>query len=338
MATSLAEKKLPQRVRDSISRTIAPFLHVRGNGKGRCSDKTAADRKQTISLCAAELWVLGFHIEKLESLAGKHVDALMKHWQESDLSLNGLHTRLSMLRVLAKWLGKTGIVRNITDYVPENTAKRTGIATKLRTWASKSVAPEEVISSAMLIDERLSCLLALQDAFGLRVKESLEMKPSYAVIENGTYLQIHEGTKGGKMRTIRIRSDRQKKVIEWAIRISGSGKRMRWPGKSFKQSQNRFYNLCRKKLGVSGKGLGITPHGLRHGFADRGYTEQTGRPTPLNGGSPANIDWQTHHYANVTMSHELGHIRTNIVASYYGTFGHALRKSGKRMPLAFPIY
>ena len=88
---------------------------MRGNGKGRCSDKTAADRKQTISLCVAELWVLGFRIEKLESLAGKHVDALMKNWQESDLSLNGLHTRLSMLRVLAKWLGKTGIVRNITD-------------------------------------------------------------------------------------------------------------------------------------------------------------------------------------------------------------------------------
>ena len=262
----------------------------------------------------------------------------MANWQENNVSLNCLHTRLSMLRVLCKWLKKPGVVKNVADYMPAGKAKRTGIATMSRTWESKHVNPAIIISNAIALDERLACILALQDAFGLRVKESIELKPSYAVIENGNYLQVHEGTKGGKQRTIRIRSDKQRKVIEWAIRLSGSGKRMRWPGKSFKQCQNRFYNLCRKKLKISGKGLGVTPHGLRHGFADRGYEEQTGLPTPLNGGSPANITWQMHHYANVTMSHELGHIRDYIVGSYYGSHGHALRRSGKGMPAALPAY
>ena len=68
MATSLSKKVLPLRVQDAITRTITPFLHTRANCKGVCSDKTAADRKQTIFLLVAELWILGFHIEKPSTL------------------------------------------------------------------------------------------------------------------------------------------------------------------------------------------------------------------------------------------------------------------------------
>ena len=327
MATSLADKTLPKSVRDGVLRTIDPHLKQRANGKGVCSRKMRDERRQFYLLMTAQLWELGFRIRKLESLAGKHVEALMAFWHEQGIVAGTLHTRLSMMNVLCDWLGKTNVVKDITAYLPADVVRRKTVAKNSKAWNAKDVDPLEIIDLAKQVDERLACMLAMQHFFGLRVKESIEIRPANALIEGGKTLEIHEGTKGGRVRRIPIETDDQADVIDWARRVAATGntKRLRWTDCTWLKAQNRFYNLARKRLGITGNLLGVTAHGLRHGYAQRRYRQETGLPSPIEGGAIGKIDRETHHQASMTVSRSLGHGRTDVTTSYYGSYGHALR-------------
>lgn len=331
MTISLADQVLPKAVKDGVMRTIDPHLKMRANGSGVCSTKTRHERQSFYLLMVAQLWQLGFRIRKLESLAGKHVEALMEMWFKNDIAASNLHTRLSMVRVLCHdWLGKEGLVKNIADYLPADQVRRNTVAKDSKAWDDKGVDPWEIIGLAKQIDERLAVMLAMQHAFGLRVKESIELRPANAVVEGGRAIQVYEGTKGGLLRRIDIVCDTQRQTLEWARRVAGKGKtgRLRWTDLSWKQAQNRFYNLARKRLGLTRKDLGVTCHGLRHGFAHWRYEFHTGLPTPVQGGALGKIDRATHQGACMDVTRELGHNRKDVTTGYYGSYGHSLRQTG----------
>ena len=327
MAKSLADKILPRVVRDAVLRTLEPFIARRANGKGVASYKTQDERRATILLVVAHLWMLGYRIRKLESLAAKHVEALMTYWHENGLSPSMLHTRLSMLRVACDWMGKPNVVKDITDYLPEDAVRRSTVASKSKAWDAAEVDPLKVIELAKQIDERLAAMLMMQHHFGLRVKESIMLSPCKALIDSGTALEVYEGTKGGRMRRIDIDTTEQRHAIDYArfVASKGNTKRLRWPDCTWKQAQSRFYNLVRYRLGISTKNMGVTPHGLRHGFAQRDYRRQTGLPTPLEGGALGRIDREKHQMACLTTSHALGHGRIDVTTGYCGSYGHRLR-------------
>lgn len=327
MAKSLAEKILPKAVRDCVLRTVDPHVARRANGKGVASYKTQDERRATILLAVAQLWMLGYRIRKLESLSAKHVEALVTYWHEDGLSASMLHTRLSMLRVACDWMGKENVVKDITDYLPEDVIRRRTVVKESKAWDVKQVDPLQVIELAKQIDERLAAMLTMQHFFGLRVKESIMLSPSKALIDGGTAIEIHEGTKGGRPRRIEIETVEQRRAIDYAreVALKGSSNRLRWPGTTWKQAQNRFYNLVGKRLGINAKQLGVTAHGLRHGFAQRDYRRQTGLPTPVEGGALGRIDREKHQMASLTTSRALGHGRIDVTTGYCGSYGHQLR-------------
>ena len=157
------------------------------------------------------------------------------------------------------------------------------------------------------------------------------MRPARSLVENGNAIKLYEGTKGGRLRRVEIKTSQQRQVFDWARSVASQNKtgRLRWPDCTWKQAQNRFYNLTRRRLGVSQQGLGITAHGLRHGFAQWNYADRTGLPTPVQGGAPEVITPEVHRDASINVSKELGHGRIEIVSTYYGSYGHKLRKPGK---------
>ncbi len=333
MRTSLAEKILPKSVIDDVLRTIDPHVKTRANGKGVCSTKMRYEREKTILLMVAHLWCLGYRIRRLQSLSVKHVECLMTYWHEQKVTAGVLHTRLSMLRVLCGWMGKDSVVKDITDYLPAEAVRRVTVAQSSKAWKAKEVDPLEIIELAKKVDERFACMLSLQHYFGLRVKESIEIRPANALIEGGTFIELHEGTKGGRVRRVPVDTPEKAEVIAWARRIAAAGntKRLRWTDCSWRQAQNRFYHYARRRLGISKAGLGITPHGLRHGYAQEDYRRQTGLPTPIEGGAIGRIDRETHQMASLTTSRALGHGRIDVTTGYYGSYGHQLRTAPVKM-------
>ncbi|WP_126448071.1 tyrosine-type recombinase/integrase [Sulfuricystis multivorans] len=338
MAKSLAERVLPKYIIDGVLRTIEPYLRLRAKGDRVCSAKMRTERRQFILLMVAELWELGYRIRKLESLSSKHVETLMAYWHEKGIVAGTLHTRLSMIKVLCSWLGKFNVVKGITAYLPAEEVRRHTVAKVSKAWDAKDIDPLTIIQLAKQIDERLAVMLAMQHYFGLRVKESIELRPANAVVDGGRMLEIHEGTKGGRVRRVPIKSDQQREIIAWARQVAESGntKRLRWPDCTFTQAQGRFYHYVRNRLGISGKTAGVTPHGLRHGYAQRAYEEETGGlPSPIKGGAIGRIERETHRAASITVSRALGHGRIDVTTSYYGSYGHALRQDPVSMTYTF---
>ncbi|MBZ0096029.1 MAG: integrase domain-containing protein [Sulfuricella sp.] len=335
MTRSLADRVLPNAVRNQLDRTTGPFLSTRANGKGVCSASTRKERVSIINLAFAQLWTIGYRIQKPASLSEKHVKALMSYWDAQGLSASLLHTRLSTLKTFCDWLGKRGVVKHIHDYLPDERVARPTVATKDRSWKANGVDPAQIIELAMSFDERLGAMLTLQHNFALRVKESIEIHPANSVVENGTMLEIYEGTKGGRLRRVPIKTEEHRQAIALVRRVAAKGAtgRLRWPDCSWRKAQNRFYYLIRTRLGITRALKGVTAHGARHGWAHEDYEVQSGFPAPIKGGALGQIDRETHRMACITVSRALGHGRVDVTSTYYGSYGHGLRGTPVKMTM-----
>ena len=121
-------------------------------------------------------------------------------------------------------------------------------------------------------------------------------------------------TRGGRERTVPIRTQGQRALLEQAKQLAGMGSLI--PGGRQYIEQVRIYERHTANAGLS------KMHGLRHAYAQQRYLELTGCPSPHAGG-PAKQELtqaqqQTDQRARLTISNELGHVREQITAVYLG--------------------
>ena len=326
---SLAKKLLLLGFRNELQRILDQNNAYRAaRKKGVCSAHTQYDRALIIRMAFAQLWDMGVRLPSPRNLGNRHVFMLMERWDQEGVTVKVLHTRISYLRTYVRWIGKDGMVKDVRDYLPERDLTRRAAAKVNRAWKANGVIPQEVIARARALDERLALMLSMQDAFGLRMKEAIEMRPANCLAESGKVIEIYEGTKGGRLRRVDIDSDYKRETFEWARRLAATGRdgRIRWPNRTWKQARRHYYYLLAEKLGVNTKELGVTSHGLRHGYSQEKYQDLTGLPPPIVGVDPKEVDPQVHRDAGIQVSRDLGHGRVQVTASYYGSHGHALRK------------
>ena len=156
--------------------------------------------------------------------------------------------------------------------------------------------------------------LELQSAFGLRREEAIKFAPRYA--DKGDHLLLKASwTKGGKARTIPVRTKAQRDVLDRAHRLAGGGSLI--PGDRNYRQQLRVYDRYTANAGLS------KLHGLRHQYAQSRYEELTDWKAPAAGGPPTRTlsteQRSLDREARLIISHELGHERAKslprIVAS-----------------------
>ncbi|MCL4682805.1 MAG: integrase domain-containing protein [Rhodocyclaceae bacterium] len=331
MKTTTTGRLAPQ-LRDELERLIERHNKRAYNRCGKavrnCSYRSEVARRATILLAFGELAQLGYRLRDPRNLADKHVRALARHWNEKGLSSQTIHGRFSVLRVFSGWIGKRGLVGDLPGYFPGKDMRRQIAATRNHGWEANGVSPEELVRRARGIDERLALYLNLQHVFGLRAKEAIMLRPLRAITPDGGHLEVSDGTKGGRPRLVPIDSDERRAAIAWAREVASRTRShcLRWPGLTWEQAQARFYRGL-AKLGVTRRQLGVTSHGLRHGYAQQAYRVLTGQPSPVEGGALGRIDRERHRLAGMKVSALLGHGRVDVTGYYYGSYGHALRLS-----------
>lgn len=299
-----------------------------------CSIDTRYARQATILLCYAQLWESGFPLKLLGNLSEKHVRVLTAKWDQDGITAATIHNRLSALRTFATWIGKPGLVKLPADYLPEDRVRRKTVAKADKSWdgPQHQLDVDRILSDAKALDERFGLYLTLQDQFGMRMKESVHFKPAKSLLDGDTF-EIFEGTKGGRSRRVAIDTVEQREAFEWARRVAAeNGGSLRWPSLTWRQAQARFYELA-KKLGITKAALGVTAHGLRHGYAHRKYQDLAGVLPAVRGGDPKHVDVEAHRLATIATSRALGHGRLQVGSMYNGSHGHALR-GNKLVPTA----
>jgi integrase len=312
------------------------ILYVRGkspaNGKTKpISDRTLALREKIMFMCMKQIRALGFKIDSVYQLKGRHIQALVDHWVGDGLSAGTIQNRLSVLRVLCNWLGKDGMIQATEKYAEQlqpGLLKRETVATEDKSWSASNIDIFKVIELADEIDPYVAMQLRVIHAFGLRREESIQFKPHR--VDEGDVVRIRDGTKGGRERLVRVVNDYQREVLEMAkARVKTLGGHLGAPGKSLEQNLRRFAYVM-EKLKVTKKDLGVTAHGLRHQRLNDIFEEVAGVPSPVRQMSAADGDNQSSKEiakgdqrlwdrARQIVSSEAGHARLSISGAYTGS-------------------
>lgn len=219
--------------------------------------------------------------------------------------MGAIKNRLAAIRWWAQKVNRQNVVARSNDHygIPD----RQFVSSESK---AKSVTQADLDK---VRDPRVRMSLTLQQAFGLRREEAIKFMPSYA--DRGDHILLKESwTKGGKARSIPVRTEEQRKVLEQAHRLAGKGSLI--PSAKNYRQQLRVYESDNLRAGLS------RMHGLRHAYAQNRYEELTGWKSPAAGGPAAKslsqeqreIDRQ----ARLIITQELGHGRPHIVGIYCG--------------------
>jgi len=154
-------------------------------------------------------------------------------------------------------------------------------------------------------------------AFGIRQRETMAMKPRGA--DQGDYLDVAWGTKGGRDRTVKIRTQFQRDVLELAKTYAPTLKSSTTPKTyTIDRWQNRWQTVVSRAAGLNIEN-GCNPHGLRHDYAAKIYELMTGHKPPISGEvSKEEINKEADQAGRQQVAEEMGHSRPQISNSYIG--------------------
>jgi len=266
---------------------------------------TQNKRERMLTLMANQLHALGYRGMTARSLKPKHVEALVEFWFDQGLSIGTLKNRMAVIRWWAHKVDKQNVVARANEHYGIPDRRFVAHESKVRT-----VTPSQLDK---VRDEHVRMSLELQQAFGLRREEAMKFQPSFA--DRGDHLVLKASwTKGGRERTIPVRTEAQSDVLNRARRLAGLGSLI--PSNRNYVQQLRIYEGNTLRAGLSNM------HGLRHAYAQNRYEELTGWKAPAAGGPKAKTltpeQRETDHQARLTISRELGHEREQITAAYLG--------------------
>ncbi len=298
--------------------TLAEVLREHNGRKARngsvASYATQQKRSEQLFRGFECLRELGYRLDTVRSLRSKHVEVLVQDWLSRKLSASVIQNNLSIFRVFSGWIGKKGMVERSSKYVG-NLARRSGVSTKDKSWSAAGVDTAEIIRLVARKDPRVAIQLELQAAFGLRVREAIQLRPYLA--DKGGYLAVTLGTKGGRDRTVPIISDLQRDVLLRAQAMAGKTTSTADPSMRLDQWKNHYYYIVRS-AGVS-RNRGITSHGLRHERLNEVYRETAGIPSPVQGGDTRSIPRDLHDQARHEVVEVAGHSAVYKASPYIGS-------------------
>ncbi len=266
---------------------------------------TQSNRRDILQKLADDLHRLGYRGMNVRSLKQKHVDAIVKQYKSEHLSVGTLKNRLSVLRWWAHKINRPQVVAKENAHY--GIEPRQLVAKESKAQSLQQTKLDNITSPYVQMS------LELQAAFGLRREEAIKFSPLYADQKDHIRLKA-SWCKGGKARTVPIRNEQQRDVLNRARSLAGRGSLIP-PHLKYVQ-QMRIYEKQTLKAGLS------QLHGLRHAYAQTRYQELTGWPAPACGGPTSkqltSEQKEKDLEARLIISKELGHEREQITAAYLG--------------------
>ena len=154
------------------------------------------------------------------------------------------------------------------------------------------------------------------------------MRPRVAVVEGELvvtkeaelerYLMVVRGSKGGRQRCVPVDTDAKRAAIAFACSVvRNENDSLCQPGYALKKAMRRFRHIVSMRLGVTLADVGVTPHGLRHDYANDRYERFAGAASPVRGGPGRRAVGDA--AARQRVSVELGHWRPEVTSAYCGS-------------------
>jgi integrase len=325
-ANSMAKGSIPEApfIKGDLIGQLRAIWKVTGmrrvNGRGQVGYQTSYLHLSTNELIIRQLQEAGWRGTLIFNIRQEDLKVLLTKWAESDLKAATLVARVTALRKLMTILGRP-------ELIPADTAnlglsrerlRRTQVAARDKSNGMTDWQLEQIAAKIEMDEPIVAHLVRLCWYFGLRRKEAAMCRLETMRQQDGHVLLIDHGTKGGRERKVPITTDAQARVVRDALRVCNVGESLTGSLGGLRAALNRCTYICRKH-GLTAKALGITPHGLRHGFAQQqlkargleaGLTAEAGQEKP-----PV----EQRNEALLEIAHMLGHGRIRVGANYYGS-------------------
>lgn len=249
--------------------------------------------------------------QKLVIKYGKYLAELVNIGECSPAYAQNLVSAVNTVMTMVT-LGKWNSVSPTKDCdIPERSYARTIPPTGIN--RNKFYSAIDELSGQSLDHGKAIAVLARE--LGLRTKESALInchKALHEALAHGV-INITEGTKGGRPRTIPITSESQISALKIASSTQASKRsliptEMTWA--QFREGEIRQTREALQHHGIS------RLHDLRSAYACERYEAITGQQAPVLGGS---VDRQTDQLARNQIALELGHGRIDVTNAYLGS-------------------
>ena len=309
---------LPKRMNKAIEDVLQANKDKAALKDKKVGQETQDKRRTVIRGFFGELWKLGYKLESISNLKEKHLKAVFALLEEGGQSTSTLQNKISIMRTFCGWIGKNGMVRDSSLYVTDvKSVERTVVAQEDKSWVGNGIDVLAKIQEIAEKDKHVALWLELSLAFGLRAQEAIKSRP--CVLDGGSYIWVHEGTKGGRARVVPVENAVQRDVLIRAQAVADGrtgflGER----GKTYAQKRDRFYYVL-KCIGITLNKEGVTAHGLRHQYMHESFKRVVGIEAPIRGGDLSQVGKGELHVASQKLMERAGHTRVTIGAAYYGS-------------------
>lgn len=298
--------------------------HLRVNG-ALASQRTTQMAYEVLPPLFERLHTLGYKLADPRNIGDRHIAALARAWHADELSPHTMQSYLSQLRVFSRWIGKQGLVKSLTHYLPDVPPEQLKVranAKQSKSWAEAGINVIEKVELATQLDWRFGLMLMAQVAFGLRRMEVLQMKPWKC--DHGDKFSVYK-TKGGRPRDVYIDTEVQRAVLDLIKSKLKKTEHLGWRdrtdgGTATLQYSERRYNHLMERLGITKELAEVTGHGLRAQFAENAALLKSLIP-PTLGGTSAQMPKEDIDLVRAQVSESLGHSRISVTGAYYGSFG-----------------
>lgn len=183
---------------------------------------------------------------------------------------------------------------------------------------ASNVDKVEIFAALDAIDHRYGLIFRMQDLFGLRRLEAICFRPHED--DRGDHLAILAGTKGGRLRRVPVVTAEQRALVDECKAIAAREDSLSGKELPLKAARRRYKHYA-EKLGITRARLGVTGHGLRHGYLHRRYRDALGAEVPVRGGSERSPRGAIARQAKRQLAEEMGHSRTSVLTAYSGSEG-----------------
>ena len=304
-------------VTKQIALVLAAFGHRRLDGLP-ASIRTHAVRAEVLFPAFRELReALGFRLRTIRRFNEHHWQALVWLWVREGIAASTINTRLSVLRVFARWIGKPGLIPEVTElsqfaFAPE-TARRVSHATANRGWAGK-VDVEAKLQEAEDLHVRSGLALRMAHAFALRRKEATRFNPHSG--DRGDAILVL-GAKGGQQRLCPIRTPEQRALVDRCKELIPPGDSLGGKAKGLLAGYKKLGRVV-AAIGMTKAETGTTMHGLRQDYINDRIEEETGAvasvrdPTATLPSDPEAME------KRIDIMKEVGHHDPDSARGYYG--------------------
>ncbi len=283
------------------------------------SDATRVNRARFLETCFRDLHDFGYKLKNVTGFKERHFIRLLQKWQDDEVTFPAIVNRISILKTFCRWIEKEGLIRPMEYYFDDTSVLKRSVKTRVdKTLSGNGICIAEFLARVYAEDPNVGIQLELQLAFSLRPQEAWLLKPIAA--DNGTYLDIAWGTKGGRHRTHPIDTESRRDVLERAKALATGPSGSTIPEEYTLGQWEKHYYYIMKKCGITRKN-GFTSYYIRHEGANRYYEELTGVPSPIKRQGQEDkyqIDKELDDYARQKVAERLGHARKQISDAYIG--------------------